>query len=495
MAEEYEKFKRFEYRMNSNLVLQREGPISNTKEPTGESESLVGRLKYKMGDKVEYSNKNKKNIMLVQDNKEMAINRNKRKDIFDDDKYNRRSNKKIRHKEKSVLNVNIEDIFLYKPTTKYTEEIYTKLMSKIRFLLGDNTGDIINSACNEILYILKNEELNNEEKKKQVESELEIYINDDIFIEINNLSKEIYDFNKQEEGEYVENDEGVAVIFEEDDDYFNIGRNITRGYINDHETMELQELSDDNEEEDISEDDDGDDEEEDDEEADAEEADDEDGDDEDGDDEEGDDEYGENEDGDDNNNNNNSVRRKKKKKGNQINHLKSYDKKNKKFENYLSLKNTNKNLYYDEENKNVQDNDELNINVIDSHWLQRELNKIFPDPSLCLDKEKEVLNVLNIYDIQESENKLMHILKYENFHIARVLIKNRWKIYYCTLLGQAQTEEEKEEIKKEMKKTEEGQDILDELCNFKNVRKNKQSEFSKIIRKEADNLSEMTLTI
>ncbi|SPJ08848.1 pre-mRNA-splicing helicase BRR2, putative [Plasmodium sp. DRC-Itaito] len=493
MAEEYEKFKRFEYRMNSNLVLQREGPISNNKEPTGESESLVGRLKYKMGDKVEYNNKN---IMLARDNKEMTINRNKRKDIFDDDKYNRRSNKKIRHKEKSVLNVNIEDIFLYKPTTKYTEDIYTKLMSKIRYLLGDNTGDIINSACNEILYILKNEEFNNEQKKKQVESQLEINISDDVFIEINNLSKEIYDFNKQEEGgEYVENDEGVAVIFEEDDDYFNVGRS-TRGYMNDQQIMELQELSDDIEEEGISEEDndneseDGDSNNNINDEDDSDNNNNDDNNDDNNDNNNDDNSDDNNDDNNDENNdeNNNSVIRKKKKIRNEISHLKSYDKKNKKYENYLSLKNTNKNLYYDEETNNIEDNDELNINVIDSHWLQRELNKLFPDPSLCLDKEKEVLNVLNIYDIQESENKLMHILKYENFNIARVLIKNRWKIYYCTLLGQAQTEEEKEEIKNEMKKTEEGQDILDELCNFKNVRKNKQNEFSKIIRKEVDNL-------
>ncbi|SOV21187.1 pre-mRNA-splicing helicase BRR2, putative [Plasmodium sp. DRC-Itaito] len=494
MAEEYEKFKRFEYRMNSNLVLQRDGPISSNKEPTGESESLVGRLKYKMGDKVEYNN-NKNNIMLIRDNNnnnnEVNINRYKRKDLFDDDKYNRRSSKKIRHKEKSVLNVNIEDIFLYKPSTKHTEEIYTKLMSKIRYLLGDNTGDIINSACNEILYILKNEELNNEEKKKQVESQLEINISDEVFIEINNLSKEIYDFNKQEEGEYIENEEGVAVIFEEDDDYFNIGRN-TREYMNGEQTMELQDGSDDNQSgsEDEDEDENEDDNEDEDESEDGNENED---DNEDESEDENDDDNNNihGDDDDDNNNNiNNNVRRKKKKKRNQINHLKSYDKKNKKYENYLSLKNTNKNLYYEEENNNnnIKDNDELNINVIDSHWLQRELNKIFPDPSLCLDKEKEVLNVLNIYDIQESENKLMHILKYENFNIARVLIKNRWKIYYCTLLGQAQTEEEKEEIKNEMKKTEEGQDILDELCNYKNVRKNKQNEYSKIIRKEADNL-------
>ncbi len=37
---------------NSNLVLQREGGGPRENEPTGEPESLVGRLKHKMGDRV-----------------------------------------------------------------------------------------------------------------------------------------------------------------------------------------------------------------------------------------------------------------------------------------------------------------------------------------------------------------------------------------------------------------------------------------------------------
>lgn len=58
MAEEFERFKRFEYRQNSNLVLQRDtstggAPALHLTEPTGEPESLAGRKLYPMGDKVE----------------------------------------------------------------------------------------------------------------------------------------------------------------------------------------------------------------------------------------------------------------------------------------------------------------------------------------------------------------------------------------------------------------------------------------------------------
>ncbi|KAI4840169.1 pre-mRNA-splicing helicase BRR2 [Plasmodium brasilianum] len=526
MAEEYEKFKRFEYRMNSNLVLQREGPVPNHNEPTGESESLVGKLKYKMGDKVEYSKpndlKNKENYRRANNKRKDEFFEKTSKKLKRESGRNRSNNNNM--KERSVLSMNIEDIFLYRPTTKYTEQILSKILSSIRNMIGDNTGDIINSTCNEILYILKDDSLNNEEKKRLVDSSLQVTITDEMFIELNNLSKEIYDFNKKEEIEEMDNEEeGVAVVFEEDDDYFNHKnrRDVNRKNDDNYSDI-MDELSDDY----LDEDEDEDEEEEDEDEAEDEEDEDEK--------EEGEDEneYEDDtadEDDSEKTSDSNKIsgrddekgkedsnkkekklkqkrrKKKKKKKKNEeedeeeeekekqkvrekttnvkeLNHLK---RKKKKYENHLSLKNVNKDFKY--KNKNTENYD-LDTNSIDAHWLQRELNKVFTDPSLCLEKEKEVLNILKIYDIQECENKLVNILKYENFSMAKLLIKNRWKIYYCTLLGQAQTEKEKKYIMENMKKTEEGEEILEDLSNFKNFKKNKQSEFVKTMRKEADNL-------
>ena len=50
MAEEHAKYKRFEYRTNSNLVLQREGAAPSINEPTGEPESLRHIAMHRMGD-------------------------------------------------------------------------------------------------------------------------------------------------------------------------------------------------------------------------------------------------------------------------------------------------------------------------------------------------------------------------------------------------------------------------------------------------------------
>ena len=59
MAEAFERFKRFEYRQNSNLVLQRDPYLTGAPggahqgEPTGEPETLAGRKLFPMGDKAE----------------------------------------------------------------------------------------------------------------------------------------------------------------------------------------------------------------------------------------------------------------------------------------------------------------------------------------------------------------------------------------------------------------------------------------------------------
>ncbi|ANQ06914.1 Uncharacterized protein PCOAH_00012540 [Plasmodium coatneyi] len=488
MAEEYEKYKRFEYRMNSNLVLQREGPIPNFNEPTGESESLVGKLKHRMGDKVEYTKP------TIQGRRDESFRRsNKRKDLIFDE-----SRKKIRRgtsgsvKERSVLSINLQDIFMYKPSTKYTEKMFSNVMGSVRAIIGDHTGDIINSACNEILLILKNDKLNDEEKKKQVEDALEVSsMRDEQFIELNNYAREIYDFNRKEVFEEVDEEEGVAVVFEEDDEYFDYrsstkGRDGTKSQEDMASTNELSddyqigiddaeeedENYDDDEEEDNESDDD------DDEKSDLSDEENSHGEEDDGkDDQEGEDATGKGK----------RSTRKKSAKSSTITTPGAFPmkKKQEKQEKHLSLKGMKKDT--DGKRKETEDY-ELETNSIDAHWLQRELNKVFTDPSLCLEKEKEVLDVLGIYDIQECENKLVHILKYENFSMAKLLIKNRWKVYYCTLLGQAQTEKEKKRIMEEMRKSEEGEEILEELSNFKAMKRNKQSEFAKTMRREADNL-------
>lgn len=82
----------------------------------------------------------------------------------------------------------------------------------------------------------------------------------------------------------------------------------------------------------------------------------------------------------------------------------------------------------DEEDANKDGEDDeinLSVRVIDSHWLQRELGKLFRDPEFIVSTEKEILSALVIPELQECENRLVYILKYDNFNLAKLILHNR----------------------------------------------------------------------
>ena len=122
------------------------------------------------------------------------------------------------------------------------------------------------------------------------------------------------------------------------------------------------------------------------------------------------------------------------------------------------------------------------IEKIDGYWLQTELNKYF-DHNILLKLEKEILKILHVGDKRECENKLVMLLSQEKFPFIKLLLENRWAIYYKVRLGQAQSQEEKAEIISEMEKTQEGREVQAKIQSSK-LRKDKDKEFSKNIKKE-----------
>lgn len=68
-------------------------------------------------------------------------------------------------------------------------------------------------------------------------------------------------------------------------------------------------------------------------------------------------------------------------------------------------------------------------------------------------------------------------------------MSDRWKVLYCTRLGQAQSETERQKIVQEMSETPHGQEVLSLLEAVK-LRTNKEREFAKNVRKEAATLAQ-----
>ncbi|XP_034330899.2 U5 small nuclear ribonucleoprotein 200 kDa helicase [Magallana gigas] len=89
---------------------------------------------------------------------------------------------------------------------------------------------------------------------------------------------------------------------------------------------------------------------------------------------------------------------------------------------------------------------------IDAFWLQRKLSKHYPDdPTMAQTKAGEVLQTLkSASDDREAENQLVMLLGFDMFDFIKVLRQHRQMILYCTMLAQAQTDEEKKGIEEKM---------------------------------------------
>jgi len=92
----------------------------------------------------------------------------------------------------------------------------------------------------------------------------------------------------------------------------------------------------------------------------------------------------------------------------------------------------------------------LSVHGIDAHWLQRQLSKYYSDANASARLAESVLAALQVSDERVCENKLVVLLDYDKFDLVKLLLLNRAKIYYCTLLKQAQSDSAREAIEKEM---------------------------------------------
>jgi pre-mRNA-splicing helicase BRR2 len=119
----------------------------------------------------------------------------------------------------------------------------------------------------------------------------------------------------------------------------------------------------------------------------------------------------------------------------------------------------------DKDNFDVDDDSNLSVFDIDAHWLQRQLSKFYSDANISSKLAEETLAALQIPDDRACENKLVVLLDFDKFNFIKLLLKNRYKVYYCTRLKQAQSESEQRLIEEEMEndKLHDGHLILQQL--------------------------------
>nr|CAI5865607.1 unnamed protein product [Callosobruchus analis] len=211
MADAAARQLQYEYKANSNLVLQADVRLIERRsrdEATGEVMSLVGKLTgTKMGDRAQRTRPGKA--------EERKVKRQKR----DEAQYDF-----ARMRGATLLSEGVDEMvgIIYKPKTQETRQTYEVLLSFLQEALGDQPRDILCGAADEVLQVLKNDRLKEREKKKETEALLGS-IADERFALLVNLGKKITDFgneeNKQTTGEEnIDEQYGINVQFEESEE-------------------------------------------------------------------------------------------------------------------------------------------------------------------------------------------------------------------------------------------------------------------------------------
>jgi pre-mRNA-splicing helicase BRR2 len=174
-------------------------------EPTGEAESLWGKIDYKkMGDRAKTTDQKKRKAPKVD-----KTNLKKFKDDFT-----------------SVLAAT-EDFegMIYRPKTKETKQTYELILAFLMKYLGDVQQEVLRSAADAVIETLKQTEVKDFDKKNEIQDILSCQMPSEQFAILTNLGKKITDFGESDPQVHVDDgtgkgeiDEeyGVAVVFDEE---------------------------------------------------------------------------------------------------------------------------------------------------------------------------------------------------------------------------------------------------------------------------------------
>lgn len=222
----------YQYSALSSLVLSG-GRRSGENEPTGEAESLVGRIDPKgMGSRVvraavpDIQDKKRK----AAENDEMTMSKKRGTGAVGTAGY------------ANVLQATAElDGLRYLPRTEETRGVYELLLNMVQTALGDQTSEVVRSATDTAIEVLKDDNMRDLDKKRELEGFLGP-VSEEVFSQYINLSKRLTDYEEdmaRDAPDQVDEEAGVAVLFDNDDDKESDA---------DEETFVVREASDDEDE-------------------------------------------------------------------------------------------------------------------------------------------------------------------------------------------------------------------------------------------------------
>ncbi|KAL2358149.1 DEAD/DEAH box helicase domain-containing protein [Cryomyces antarcticus] len=222
----------YKYAAMSNLVLQADKRFVTRRgdENTGDPESLAGRINIReMGSRMarEDAAVQKKKPKGPSDIERGSIREGE--DVLEREQKKRKRDGEMRGQGLlSQQDLLVEDL-RYRPRTPATRATYDLIMTIIGRKLGDVPAHVTRSAADAVLEYLKDENLKDFDKKREIDDIIGTMGSKE-FNELVNLGKKITDYDAQdedetmanvgetEEGAEIDDVQGVAVVFDEDDE-------------------------------------------------------------------------------------------------------------------------------------------------------------------------------------------------------------------------------------------------------------------------------------
>jgi pre-mRNA-splicing helicase BRR2 len=167
---------------------------------------LKGKLKFGFGDQVQMT---KPPTLESREKKNDTKKRTTNDEGLED--HNRKPSKKT--KVGSVLDADEMEGIKYQPRTRETRQQYEALLHFVRQKLGDQPQSVIMSAADEVLAVLKDEEIKPKEKQGLLEELLNALTQDNVS-DLFRISNAITDYTEEAQGD---EDEVAAVVFGEED--------------------------------------------------------------------------------------------------------------------------------------------------------------------------------------------------------------------------------------------------------------------------------------
>lgn len=233
MADHQRDVSQYKYSAMSNLVTQadRRFVTRRNDEVTGDPESLAGRLSIRdMGSRTgrEDAPKHKKKATGLPDIERGAAGEGE--DVLEREQRKRKRGEPAQLRGTGILSAAdalVEGI-RYRPRTPATRATYDLVLTTVANNLGDVSHEVVRSAADAVLEYLKDDDMKDFDKKKEIDDLLGSSMGSKEFNELVNLGKKITDYDAQDEDENMEDAEnggedgaeiddrqGVAVVFDD----------------------------------------------------------------------------------------------------------------------------------------------------------------------------------------------------------------------------------------------------------------------------------------